>query len=84
MFIEALPEETVLDLLTRWFRIRKIRPDLVPVILQEWPKHWTFHNPLNPWGSRERLTDMDLRTMVERAEYEQLRHEGRSEKVKVA
>jgi hypothetical protein len=71
----ALQCEQDRDLLTaslfiRWYKLRKIRPDLVPPILQRpgVPWVWTFTNPLDPWGSRERLPLSELECMVDQAE----------------
>ncbi|HXS98639.1 MAG TPA: hypothetical protein VN736_28780 [Candidatus Limnocylindrales bacterium] len=52
----------------RWHALRKARPDLVPALLQEGSHVWTFSNPANPWGSRERISMERLAQMVDAAE----------------
>ncbi len=40
----------------------------MPALLQEPGKLWTFSDPLDPWGSKERLSLEELERMVSEAE----------------
>jgi hypothetical protein len=67
------PELFNARLFARWYRLRLSRPDLVPPLLQEpngaaEDKIWTFTNPLDPWGSKERLSVAELERLVSQAE----------------
>lgn len=68
-FAEELErDEITVRLFTRYYRLRKTRPDLLPSVLQEGSHLWTFTNPANPWGSKERLAFDEFATMVDLAE----------------
>ena len=67
------PEYFNARLFARWYRLRLSRPDLVPPLLQEpngaaEDKIWIFSNPMDPWGSRERLSFAELERLVSEAE----------------
>lgn len=66
------PEIVNARLYLRWYRIRQVRKDLVPALIQEGPYVWTFDdtNPIDPWGSRVRLPLEELERMVSAAELE--------------
>src|SRR5438874_1920478 len=66
------PEDPTVRLFVRWFKLRKIslatRVEMVPRLLQEGSKLWTFDNPQDPWGSRTLISIDALTALVERAE----------------
>jgi hypothetical protein len=64
------PDMVTVRLFVRWHAMRKLRPDLVPALLQRpgTPWVWTFTNPMDPWGSRERLGYAELEEIVAAAE----------------
>jgi hypothetical protein len=62
----AESEEITVALYSRWYRLRK--RGLVPALLQEGSQVWTFSNPADPWGSRERVSVEQLASMCDQAE----------------
>lgn len=50
------------NLLSRWYRLRKLGRSFS--ILAEHDNLWTFTNPYDPWGSRERLSWELLESLV--------------------
>lgn len=71
--MDAVDEFYAVRLFTRWYRVRKIRADLLPPLLHEpdattGGRVFTFTDPCNPWGSKTRLAIADLERMVCAAE----------------
>lgn len=65
---ESERERQFAALITRWYRLRKTRPELVPALLQEGAHLWTFTDACDPWGSREALAFDDFARLVDGAE----------------
>lgn len=63
-----------LSLLTRYYKVRKLR--LVPSVLAEYNHLWLFDNPLDPWGSRRRITWEQLESMVAAVEQQRKQPES--------
>jgi hypothetical protein len=66
------PDMVTVRLYNRWYALRRygreVGEELVPPILQEGPSLYTFSNPSDPWGSKERLSVETMVEMVEEAE----------------
>jgi hypothetical protein len=68
---KPIPERVVLErereiakLLVDWWRLRRMGK-LEP-LLQDGPNYYTFSNPFDPWGSKERVSVEWIREQVER------------------
>ncbi len=85
-FMTPDPDILTARLFLRWYRVRQVRPDLVPALLQEpngkpGGRVYTFSDPVDPWGSRECLPLDELERLVDRAEAQLARREcGRAER----
>ena len=57
-------------LYVRWYRLRRIAPGSVPTLLHDpdGDRLYVFSNPMDPWGSKARITAEHLEHLVSEAE----------------
>jgi hypothetical protein len=65
----------ICNLVSRWEQIK----DKLPKILVAYGKLWTFHNPCDPWGSKESLSWDDFEKMIVQAELPKKKEPGRED-----